>query len=217
MSTGELEAVIAPGPRLNGPPAWNERHREFHVRPGSVIARSGAHLDASGRALVYRVQLGLTFEPTGRATPPGRILGCAADCRLVLELLDMNGLHIGWEGPRWHLRYAEGAAFDGSCVVGQPRRLDEVRDGDTIQVVSSRRSIRIDWAAVADFAAFVNRYVALGPRLLVLAGWPLGPTLRPSAGRPELEAGGSARFAGRSIWASHSLLGRVGCTVGGTA
>lgn len=218
MSTGELEAVIAPGPRLDGPPPWNARHREFHVRPGSVIARSGAHADATSRALAYRVQLGLTFQPTGRRTPSAGILGCAADCRLVLELFDMDGLRIGWEGPRWHLRYAEGAAFDGSCVTGPPRSIEEVRDArESLQIVGSLGSFGIEWAAVTDFAAFVNGYVALGPRLLVLAGWPLGPTLRPSAGGPELEAVGSARVAGSSIWASHPLLGRVECAVRGTA
>ena len=208
--TSGFTAVVAPGPRLIGPAEWNERHREFHVKPGSALAPSGSDLDGRGRSLVYRVQLGLSFRPTPRGTPADAILRYVSECRLAIELIDMAGLVVGWEGPRWHIRYAEGAAFDGSCVLSPGRPLDEVRDGDLAAIAYPGGSAELGWSAAAEFAAFVNCYIPLGPELLILAGWPLGPALGRGASQPELETGGAPPVHG-AVWATNATLGRVEC------
>jgi len=210
------QTVVAPGPRLTGPAGWNKRHREFHVKPGSALAPSGSTLEGRGRLLVYRVQLALVFRSTPRSTPADAILQRVAECRLAIELIDMAGLVVSWEGPRWHIRYAEGAAFDGSCALSAGRPLDEVRDGDSAAVAYAGGSAELGWTAAAEFAAFVNRYVALGPELLILAGWPLGPALGRGANGPELETSGAPSVHG-AVWATHATLGRVECGIEGDA
>ncbi|GMA91102.1 hypothetical protein [Homoserinibacter gongjuensis] len=174
MSTTEISAVVAPGPLLPAGDAHARRYREFHVKPASVIDGSRT-VDVRGLGGVgYRVQLGLTFAGTPIGTPADRILDTLASCRLVIELIAADRLTIGWEGPRWHVRYAEGVAFDGACRVGEPGDA-HARPGDELELRHSEGREVISWAEVADFAAFVNRGLELDRSILLLAGSLRGP------------------------------------------
>src|SRR5690606_24130092 len=115
---------------------------------------------------------------------------------------------IGWEGPRWHVRYAEGVAFDGACRVGEPVAADARRSGELELRHSEGREV-ISWAEVADFAAFVNRGLELDRSILLLAGSNRGPSLDLD-GRPELRHVGRIDYtAGQTIWAEADGLGRI--------
>jgi hypothetical protein len=208
MSTTEISAVVAPGPLLPAGDAHARRYREFHVKPASVIEGSRM-VDVRGLGgLGYRVQLGLTFAGTPIGTPADRILDTLASCRLVIELIAADRLTIGWEGPRWHVRYAEGVAFDGACRGGEPGDA-HARPGDELELRHSEGREVISWAEVADFAAFVNRGLELDRSILLLAGNLRGPALELD-GRPELRHIGRVdHTAGQTLWAEADGLGRV--------
>lgn len=208
MSTTEISAVVAPGPLLPAGDVRARRYREFHVKPASVID-GGRMVDVRGLGGVgYRVQLGLTFAGTPIGTPADRILDMLESFRLVVELIAAERLTIGWEGPRWHVRYAEGVAFDGACLVGEPIAA-HVRPGDELELRHSEGREVISWAEVADFAAFVNRGLELDRSILLLAGSTRGPVLDVD-GRPELRHVGRIDYtAGQTIWAEADGVGRV--------
>ncbi|MGN6274089.1 MAG: hypothetical protein ACTHMQ_13480 [Protaetiibacter sp.] len=209
MSTTDISAVIAPGPLLPAGDAHARRYREFHVKPASVID-GGRMVDVHGLGgMGYRVQLGLTFAGTALGTPADRILETLESFRLVIELIAADRLTIGWEGPRWHVRYAEGVAFDGACRVGEPVAAGD-RRGDDLEIRHSEGRDVISWADVADFAAFVNRGLELDRSILLLAGSRRGPALDFGSGRPELRHVGSVDYgAGETVWAEADDVGRV--------
>lgn len=209
MSTPEVSAVIAPGPLLPAGDAHARRYREFHVKPGSVLD-GGPTVDVAGLGGIgYRVQLGLTFAGTPIGTPADRILETLDSVRLVIELIAADRLTIGWEGPRWHVRYAEGVAFDGSCRMGGPAAAD-IRHRGELEVRHTEGRDLISWADVADFAAFVNRGLELDRSILVLAGSRRGPALDIGGGRVELRHVGSTDYGvGESLWAEADGVGRV--------
>ena len=205
-------AVIAPGPRLEGPPDWQERHREFHVKPASVIAPARSALPRAPASVRYRVQAGLVFGPMPRCTPAGRILDRLIGCHLVTELIDVDAFRIDWEGPRWHIRFGEGMSFDGACPVSPVLATPDEFPPEGIGVQHAGGTTLLAWDALADFAALVNRYLELGPELLILAGWPLGPVLAAANGRPQLTFDTPISSLGTDgAWADNSVLGRVEC------
>jgi hypothetical protein len=211
-------AVIAPGPRLDGPADWRERHRELHVKPASVIGPPRSHLPLARASVDYRVQAGLVFRPTPRGTPAGLVLERLIGCHLVTELISMDAFQVAWEGPRWHIRYGEGMSFDGACPASPILATPDEFPAEGIRVEHAGGSTLLSWDALADFAALVNRYLDLAPELMVLAGWPLGPILTVADGGPQLifDTQGPA-WAVEGTWSHNAVLGRVGCSFEGAA
>lgn len=205
--TGAIHAVIAPGLLLPPGDALAERYREFHVKPASVIA-SAPELGAGLLGpLTYRIQLALRFHPTPLGTAADDILQRVLDARVAIEVIATDRLTIGWEGPRWHVRYADGVAFEGACLLGPPAPPPQ---GTGLEIAHPGGVEHIQWPEVAAFAAFVNRGLDLGPDILVLAGSHRGPALVRRDGRPDLDYSDPARFgAGDTIWADAGALGRI--------
>jgi hypothetical protein len=201
-------SVIAPGPRIVATDDWAERHREFHVKPSTVLAPpAGPPLGDLG-PVVHRVQAGMVFAPTPRLAVPAALRRNLIGLHLVVELVSCDGFTLGWEGPRWHLRYAEGLSFDGSCPATDWLVTPDELEGDAIVVEHAGGETALAWPALWDFARFVNRYLDLGPHTMVLAGWPLGPTLQLDGGAPILNLDAPI-LPGSAAWAAHARLGRV--------
>lgn len=206
-------SLVAPGPRISAPDDWAERHREFHVKPLSVLASSaGSSVQQIGPA-IYRVQAGMIFGSTPRAASAGTLRRNLIGVHLVVELVSCDGFTIGWEGPRWHLRYAEGLSFDGACTASDWLVTPDELDGDGIVVEHGGGATPLAWSALLEFARFVNRYLPLGPHTMVLAGWPLGPTLELVDGTPALTFDAPAAWQDATAWAEHPRIGRVECSL----
>lgn len=207
-------SVIAPGPRIAAGNGWAERHREFHVKPSAVVADSGSEF---GRGLVgpvgYRVQAAMVFAQTPRhsseATLQRRLMGC----HLSIELISEAGFTLGWEGPRWHLRYGEGMSLDGACPVSDQLVTGDAVAGTDLAVSHSGGHTVLRWTSLLEFAVFVNRYVELSPEMVLLAGWPEGPTLSISDGTPTLIFDTPGAAPRSSVWAESDVLGRVECRI----
>lgn len=202
-------AIVAPGPTIVAPDEWAARHREFHVKPATVLALSASPPFEHGGPVVQRIQAGVVFAPTPRQAAPETLLRNLMGVHLVTELVSCDGLTLGWEGPRWHLRYAEGFGLDGSCLATEWLvTADELND-DAIVVEHAGGETPLVWAVILEFAGFVNRYLDLSPQTMVLAGWPQGPSLVLDGGRPALKFDTPQIHHGASAWASHAQLGRV--------
>lgn len=207
-------SVIAPGPRIAAANGWADRHREFHVKPNAVVADSGSEF---GHGLVgpvgYRVQAAMVFAQTPRhsteATLQRRLMGC----HLLIELISQAGLTLGWEGPRWHLRYGEGMSLDGACPLSAQLVTADEFVGTDLAVRHSAGNTVLRWSSLLEFAVFVNRYVELGPEVMLLAGWPEGPTLSMSDGTPTLIFDAPGAEPRSTVWAESDVLGRVECTI----
>lgn len=208
-------SVMAPGPRIAGANGWAERHREFHVKPSTVSADSGSLF---GRGLVgpirYRIQAAMVFAQTPRHSSEAVLQRSLMGCHLLIELISEAGFTLGWEGPRWHLRYGEGMSLDGSCPVSPQLVTADEFVGTDLSVRHSGGHTALRWASLLEFAAFVNRYLELGPEMMVLSGWPEGPTLSASDGTPTLIFDTPGAEPGSSVWAESDVLGRVECTIG---
>ena len=134
-------------------------------------------------------------------------------CHLLIELFSEAGFTLGWEGPRWHLRYGEGMSLDGACPVATELVTAEEFAGTDLAVRHSAGDTVLRWSSLLEFAAFVNRYVELGPAMMLLAGWPEGPTLSISGSTPTLTFDTPGAEPRSNIWAESDVLGRVECTI----
>ena len=207
-------SVIAPGPRIAAANGWADRHREFHVKPSAVLADSGSEF---GRGLVgtvgYRIQAAMVFAQTPRHSSQATLQGSLLGCHLLMELISETGFTLGWEGPRWHLRYGEGMSLDGACPFSPELVTAEEFAGTDLAVRHSGGHTVLSWASLLEFAALVNCYVELGPEMMLLSGWPAGPTLSTSDGVPTLMFDAPGAMPGSSVWAESDVLGRVDCTI----
>ena len=207
-------SVIAPGLRIAAANGWAERHREFHVKPNAVLADSGSQF---GHGLVgpvrYRIQAAVVFAPTPRHSSQATLQRSLLGCHLLIELMSETGFTLGWEGPRWHLRYGEGMSLDGACPVSPQLVTADEFAGTDLAVRHSGGQTVLSWASLLEFAAFVNRYLELGPEMLLLSGWPSGPTLSTSDGVPSLIFDAPRAVPQSSVWAESDVLGRVECMV----
>lgn len=211
----DVRVVVAPGPATSGRLA---SHREFYLKPPhSLVPPDGviSHRPELG-SLSYRGQLGLILEPTDRHTPPDRILERVAFVVLAAEVVSIERLAVGWEGTMWHVRYGEGGAFDGSCPVGAVAApIRTAADLQGLRLVDDWGATDVEVGQVAEFLAYVNRWLALGPGVLVLAGAGHGPRLELDgadpvvvfdAAEPRVGPGGHVRVDG-------GALGRIDVSV----
>lgn len=210
----DTRSVIAPGPRIAAESRWADRHREFHVKPSAVLADSGSQLGGGFLGAVgYRIQAAAVFAQTPRHSSQEALQSRLLGCHLLIELISETGFTLGWEGPRWHLRYGEGMSLDGACPVSPQLVTADEFAGTDLAVRHSGGHTVLRWAAVLEFAAFVNRYVELGPGIMLLAGWPSGPTLSATEGVPNLVFDAPKAVPGSKIWAESDVLGRAECIV----
>jgi len=214
--------VVAPGPRPD--PALPEQairlagHREFYLKSGhTVIGAEDAipYRDALG-ALSYRAQLGLIFRPTNRHTPAAAILDRLAAVVLAAEVYSVDLLRVGWEGTMWHVRYGEGASFDGACPIGPLLVTADELLGAEVRLTDGAGDAAIEWPDVAEFAAYVNEWMELGPSVLVLAGSRHGPVMTLEGADPVIRFPSGEPALGPSdvVRASSSALGEVAAPVG---
>jgi hypothetical protein len=211
--------IIAPGPQAEGALA---RHREFYVKPTHCLLQPDGrivHRPELG-VLSYRAQLGFIFAPTDRHTPSTEILGRVRGMVAAAEVVSIDRLEVGWEGTMWHIRYGEGGAFDGSCPVGPAlARFDGTRNlGDAladIRLADGWGSCDIDQGAVAEFLGYVNRWIRLGPDVLVLAGAGHGPRLELDGHQPRVafDASEPRVLPGQRITVEAGALGRIDVAV----
>ena len=169
--------IVASGPEVVG---RLERHREFYLKPRQCLLPAEGVIPYRFQLdpLSYRGQLGLLLEPTDRHTPAAAILDRVRSVVLAAEVVSIARLEVGWEGTMWHVRYGEGAAFDGSCPIGPSMAtVSGPEELDDLVLVDEWGTFAPDLGAVADFLAYVNRWLLLGPDVLVLAGAGHGPRL----------------------------------------
>lgn len=211
--------IIAPGPRADRALA---RHREFYVKPAHCLLPPGGaigHRPELG-ALSYRAQLGFLLAPTDRHTPATEILGRVRGVVGVAEVMSTDRLEVGWEGTMWHIRYGEGGAFDGSCPVGPSlARFDSSDDpgaalGD-LRLADAWGAWDVDSGEVAEFLGYVNRWIQLGPDVLVLAGAGHGPRLELEGRQPRVVFGADEPrvLPGQRVTVDAGRLGRIDVAV----
>lgn len=207
-------SVIAPGPRIAAANGWADRHREFHVKPNAVLADSGSEFGhgLAGR-VDYRIQAAMVFAETPRHSSHVTLKRSLIGCHLLIELISETGFSLGWEGPRWHLRYGEGMSLDGACPVSAHLVTADEFAGTDLAIRHSGGQSVLRWSSLLEFAVFVNRYVELGPEMMLLAGWPEGPTLSISDGTPTLIFDTPGAAPRSSVWAESDVLGRVECRI----
>jgi hypothetical protein len=214
--------VVAPGPRPD--PALPEQairlagHREFYLKSGhTVIGAEDAipYRDALG-ALSYRAQLGLIFRPTDRHTPATAILDRLAGVVLAAEVYSVDLLRVGWEGTMWHVRYGEGASFDGACPIGPILVTADELLGAEVRLTDGAGDAAVEWADVAEFAAYVNEWMELGPSVLVLAGSRHGPVMTLEGADPVIRFPSGEPAIGLTdvVRVSSPALGNVAAPVG---
>jgi 2,4-diketo-3-deoxy-L-fuconate hydrolase len=219
----EPVTVVAPGPRID-PSASRDlsAHREFYLKSSHTLqgARDPMpYRDAVG-TLTYRAQLGLVMRPgTGRHVPSGSVLDGVLGAVLAAEVMSVDLLRVGWEGTMWHTRFGEGASFDGSCPLGPWLATGEDLGLGNVTLRDPWGEALVDLGVVAEELAYVSRWMALGPDLLVLVGSPHGPLLRLDGTEPVVEfAEDEPRVvAGGVITASGTGLGEIEATVGADA
>jgi hypothetical protein len=207
-------SLVAPGPRITAPDGWAARHREFHVKPSTVLAPpDGTSLEDIG-SIVYRLQVGMVFAPVPRAAGRQALRRSLIGVHLVIELVSCRGFTLGWEGPRWHLRYAEGLSFDGACSATEWLLTGDELEDEPVVVEHDGGETSLVWPELLEFAGFVNQYLDLGPHTMLLAGWPLGPSIELEDGVPVLRLDGPRGAPGSAIWAKHPRLGHVERVIG---
>lgn len=213
--------VVAAGPRPD--PALPEQatrlasHREFYLKSGhTVIGAEDAipYRDALG-ALSYRAQLGLIFRPTDRHTPAAAILDRLAGVVLAAEVYSVDLLRVGWEGTMWHVRYGEGASFDGACPIGPLLVTADELLGGEVRLADAAGDAAVEWPDVAEFAAYVNEWMELGPSVLILAGTRHGPVMTLDGTDPVIRFPSEEPALGPSdvVWATSPALGEVAAPV----
>jgi hypothetical protein len=211
----EPKMIVAPGPRLGR--GVKAAHREFYLKPASsVLPPRGAIPRRSELGLLsYRAQLGIRLRPTDRWTPAVEILDRVLELVLAAEVMSIERLGVGWEGTMWHVRYGEGAAFDGACALG-PWTVtpDELRI-EEVELSDAWGAWAVQPAEVAEFLAYVNRWLPLGPDVLVLAGAAHGPELLLEGGQPSVIFGAAEpRIAPGGLVSAHAgVLGEIGARV----
>lgn len=216
----EPVTVVAPGPRID-PSAVRDLsgYREFYLKSAHTV--QGAtdpipYRDAVG-TLTYRAQLGLVMRPgTGRHVPVGSVLDAVLGAVLAAELMSIDLLRVGWEGTMWHTRFGEGASFDGSCPLGPWLATGEDLNLASVVLADASCEAPVDAATVADELAYVSRWMALGPQLLVLAGSTHGPLLRLDGAEPLIEFGAEEpRVVAQGVIAAEGTgLGTIEAPVG---
>jgi 2-keto-4-pentenoate hydratase/2-oxohepta-3-ene-1,7-dioic acid hydratase in catechol pathway len=172
--------VVAPGPTVAADHAHRlHAHREFYLKSAHTVVAGHGELpyrEALG-TLSYRAQVGLVLAPGARRLDTGAVLDQVLGVVLAAELYSVDLLRVGWEGTMWHVRYGEGASFDGACPIGSMFvTLDELRLGE-LQLEDKSGARRLNEDAVAEFVAYVSGWMQLGPTTLVLAGSGHGPRL----------------------------------------
>ncbi len=214
--------VVAPGPRLD--PEHEDRlakHREFYLKSAhTLIGPTGTipYRPALG-TLSYRAQVGLVMGTTPRHAPAGTVLDGVLGAVLAAELYSIDLLRVGWEGTMWHVRYGEGASFDGACPIGGFFVSADEFELDGLPLEDSTQTSKVRREDVAGFVSYVSRWMTLGPSTLVLAGSSHGPLLsiedrEPVLRFPELEA--QVREVGR-ITARSAPLGEIDIRIGAPA
>jgi 2-keto-4-pentenoate hydratase/2-oxohepta-3-ene-1,7-dioic acid hydratase in catechol pathway len=212
--------VVAPGPTIAREHADRLRaHREFYLKSAhTVVAGEGElpYREALG-ALSYRAQLGLVLGPGKRGLDARAVRDHVLGVVLAAELYSVDLLRVGWEGTMWHVRYGEGASFDGACPVGRVFvTLDELALGGLrLEDRSGLQEIEED--VLAEFVAYVSRWMQLGPTTLVLAGSTHGPRLAVEHDDPVVAwPDGEPRLgAGDRVSARANVLGEINVVVGG--
>lgn len=104
-------------------------------------------------------------------------------------------------------------SVDGACPVSAQLVTADEFAGTDLAVRHSGGHTVLRWASLLEFAVFVNRYVDLGPEMLLLSGWPDGPTLSISDGTPTLIFDTPGAEPRSTVWAESDVLGRVECTI----
>lgn len=213
--------IVAPGPRVD---SGLDRHREFYVKPAHCLLAPAGTLPYRPDlgTLSYRAQLGFILEPTDRFTPPAQILSRVRGLVAAAEVVSIDRLEVGWEGTMWHIRYGEGGAFDGACPIGPS--MARIGAGDSLpeqleglRLTDAWGSFGIDVGDVASFLGYVNRWLRLGPEVLVLSGAGHGPRLRLDGQQPTVvfdEREPRVR-AGGMITVEAGILGAIGVQIGG--
>lgn len=211
--------VVAPGPRLQ-PDRSEElaRHREFYLKSRHTIVGGDEtiqHATALG-VLSYRAQVGLVLAPTERHTPASQELRNLLGAVLAAELYSVDLLRVGWEGTMWHVRYGEGASFDGSCPVAPVFVSADEFELENLPLEDSTGRSEVQSDQVADFVGYVNRWMALGPDTLVLAGSGHGPVLSIQGADPVISfPEGEPRLGpGDRIVARSEPLGNIDLALG---
>lgn len=211
--------VVAPGPRLGATGRDLGRHREFYLKSAHTLhppAQRVPYREAVG-TISYRAQLGIVVQPgTGRWPDPATVLDKVLGIVLVAELMSVDLLRVGWEGTMWHTRFGEGASFDGATVCGPWLATDEDAVLAAITLSDQWGDAAVDTLSVADELAYVGRWIALEPSLLVLAGSPHGPVLRLDGTEPliDFDAREPRVGPGDRVSAAATGLGTIDAQIG---